>query len=524
MEKIREIISAPCRVHFIGIGGAGMFPLAEILHARGFTVTGSDSGESETLERVRALGIPVAMPQRAENIGDTDLIVFTAALLPDNPELVAARASGIPVYERAKLLGALTEGYGNCIGVCGTHGKTTVTAMIAHILLKCGKEPGAVIGGKLPLTGTNGIAGSSDVMVVEACEFADTFLQITPTTAVILNIDADHMEYFKTMENLRRSFTRFAEMAQTVIYNADDENTRLAVAGLEGKKLLPFGLATVHKVAETQTPSGSGLSGSGRGDVPQGQGGAFAKNITLEKQLPRFTLVADHPAPTGHLSNGGEHRVKLNTPGVHNVHNALAALAVCYMAGCDLEKAIAALESFGGAGRRFEIMYRLAAGKPRFNVDTGKCDVPASEGSCEYITIADDYAHHPKELEVTLNAAMGMGYRRVWAIFQPFTFSRTALLLEDFARVLQIPDYTVLTEIKGSRELNTYGIHTSDLAAKIPGSVWFPSFEEIADYVAERVQPGDLVLTLGCGDPYKIGRLINAQLTIHSNNNNRRQA
>ncbi|MDR1805900.1 MAG: UDP-N-acetylmuramate--L-alanine ligase [Clostridium sp.] len=454
MERLRELLKKPCRVHFIGIGGAGMFPLAEILHARGFSVSGSDSGESETLERVRALGLPVAMPQRAENIRGAELIVFTAALLPDNPELVAARESGIPTYERAKLLGAITEGYGNTIGVSGTHGKTTVTAMLTHILLKCGRDPSAVIGGKLPLTGTNGINGGGEAMVVESCEFADTFLSISPTTAIILNIDADHMEYFKTMENLRNSFTLFANRARSVIYNADDENTLLAVAALEaGKRLVPVG-------------TGEGCF-------------ARAVNISLENQLPRYTLAAE----------GCEYPVKLNTPGIHNVNNSLAALAACRLEGLAWGDAIAAVESFGGAGRRFEIMAKVNG-----------------------VTIADDYAHHPKELEATLNAAMDMGYGRVWAVFQPFTFSRTAMLLEDFARVLQIPDFAVLTEIKGSREVNTYGIHTSDLTSKIPGAVWFPNFEETAAYVSERVRAGDLVITLGCGDPYKVGRLITSKL------------
>ncbi|MDR0883513.1 MAG: UDP-N-acetylmuramate--L-alanine ligase [Oscillospiraceae bacterium] len=456
MSELRALIQSPCHVHFIGIGGAGMCPLAEILHARGFTITGSDSGESETLERVRALGIPVSLPQSAENItGREDLIVFTAALLPDNPELVAAQTSGIPTMERSKLLGAMSEGYDNTIGVCGTHGKTTVTAMITHILLRCGKDPSAIIGGKLPLTQTNGISGSQDTMVVESCEYKDTFLDISPTTAVILNIDADHMEYFKTMENLRASFVRFARRAQTVIYNADDEHTRRAVAELVDAKTVSVGLGEECAVR--------------------------AVDCALEKMLPRFTLVAD---------GAQQGRVTLLTPGAHNVHNALAALTAAHLAGCSWAEAIDAVASFGGAGRRFEIMATVGG-----------------------ITIADDYAHHPKELEVTLNAAMGMGYRKVWAIFQPFTFSRTFMLLDDFARVLQIPDYTVLTEIKGSREVNTWGVHVSQLAQKMPGSVWYETFEETAQYVLDRVQPGDLVLTLGCGDPYKVGRMITEQMT-----------
>ena len=203
---VEEALKNAKRIHFIGIGGSGMCPLAEILHSKGYYLTGSDNNETDTLKRIRALGIPVVLGQRAENVDGADMVVFTAALLPDNPELVAAYEKGIPTFERSKLFGAVTKKYDDCIGICGTHGKTTVTSMLTQILIENGFDPSCVIGGKLPLTGTNGRVGSSDILVCESCEYKDTFLDLYPDVSVILNVDKDHMEYFKTLENLERSF------------------------------------------------------------------------------------------------------------------------------------------------------------------------------------------------------------------------------------------------------------------------------------------------------------------------------
>ena len=230
------------KIHFIGIGGSGMCPLAEILHSKGYELTGSDNNETDTLKRIRNLGIPVTMGQKAENINGAEMIIYTAAILPDNPELVAAKNSGIPTFERSKLLGAVSRKFGNCIGISGTHGKTTTTSMAVQVMINAGIDPSAVIGGKLPMTGTNGITGKSDVFVCEACEFSNTFLELSPSCSVILNVDADHLEFFKTMENLEKSFTEFADMAKTVIYNGDDENTLTVVKGLKNKDFVTFGL------------------------------------------------------------------------------------------------------------------------------------------------------------------------------------------------------------------------------------------------------------------------------------------
>lgn len=447
---IDRLLETVKRIHFIGIGGAGMCPLAEILHSKGYQLSGSDNNETDTLQRIRNLGIPVVLGQKAENIGDAEMVVFTAALLPDNPELVAAREMGVPTFERSKLFGAITRKFGNCVGVCGTHGKTTATSMLTQILLKCDIDTSAIIGGKLPLIGANGKVGTEDLLVCEACEFANTFLDLSPSVALLLNVDADHLEFFKTMDNLIAAFGKFCKLARDcVIYNGDDEKSRIAVSMAGEKEYITFGMSSDNDW--------------------------YPENISYNRgAFPCFDVIYR-----------GENlgRVNLNVPGEHNIINALAAISAAVYCGADIQKAIDAVGTFAGAGRRFEIL-----------------------GEFDGITIADDYAHHPAELKVTLEAAMKMEYKRVWAIFQPFTFSRTYMLLDDFADVLQIADKVVMTEIMGSREINTYDVHTEQLAEKIPGSVWFDSFDTIAQYLYDNVQSGDLVITLGCGDVYKIAK------------------
>lgn len=452
MNDIIELLNKIKRIHFIGIGGSGMCPLAEILHEEGYELSGSDNNESDILKRIRNLGIPVYMGQKAENIKDAEMIVYTAALLKDNPELVAAKASGIPTFERSKLFGAITTMYSNCICIAGTHGKTTVTSMLTQVMIGAKKDPTAVIGGKLPLTDSYGIVGHSENMVCEACEFVDTFLDLDPDISVILNIDEDHLDYFKTLENLKASFTKFANNAsKAVIYNGDDENTVDAVKNVKNKTFITFGLNKTNDY--------------------------YADNIdTHSSAFPSFDVYFKGER-LGHID--------LSIPGEHNVYNALAAFSCARFSGVSSDDAIKSIEQFKGAGRRFEIL-----------------------GKYNGVTVADDYAHHPRELEVTLNAAMKMGYKRVWAVFQPFTYSRTKMLFDDFVRVLKIPDKCVLTEIMGSREINTFGVYTSQLVDEIPGSVKCDSFEDIAQYVTQRVEDGDLVITLGCGDIYKAAKII----------------
>jgi len=449
MYELDELLKTKKRIHFIGIGGSGMCPLAEILHTWGYELSGSDNNEGDTLNRIKALGIPVTMGQKAENIGDAEIVIHTAAILPDNPELLEAKKR-VPTFERRYLLGAISRMYKNCIGVCGTHGKTTTTSMLTQIMVMAGKDPSAVIGGKLPLINANGIAGKSEDFVLEACEFKDTFLETSPAVAVLLNVDDDHLDYFKTMDNLIASFRKYCEKAtRAVIYNGDDENTLKAVNGIENKKMLSFGM-------------------SDRNDY-------YAENLVMNDRACAEFDVYHKGIKLG--------RIHLSIPGKHNALNALAAITAAIESGVSFEDCVKPVESFGGAGRRFEVY-----------------------GTFKGITIADDYAHHPTELEATLKTAMQMNYNSVWAVFQPFTFSRTYELMDDFARVLKIPQHVVMTEIMGSREINTYGVYTSQLAEKIPGSVWFNTFDEVVDYVLENAKEGDLVITLGCGDIYKAAK------------------
>lgn len=454
MFEIDKLLKTVKRIHFIGIGGSGMCPLAEILHKKGYELSGSDNNETDTLARIRSMGIPVYMGQRAENIEGAELIVYTAALLKDNPELVAAKSSGIPTFERSKLLGAVTRIYPNSICISGTHGKTTACSMLTQVLIEAGFDPTAVIGGKLPLTGTNGLVGHSEHMVCEACEFVDTFLDLSPDIAVILNVDEDHLDYFKTFDNLKKSFTKFASMAtKMIIYNGDDQNTTdtvIPAVEICCKPIITFGI--------------------NEGNNYQ------AVNIELKNEFASFELIR-------YGENLG--KVTLGIPGKHHVYNALAVIASAMESGVNFEQCVKGIFDFHGAGRRFEILAEI-----------------------DGITIADDYAHHPKELEVTLETAMKMGFKKVWAVFQPFTYSRTSILFDEFIRVLKIPDYCIMTEIMGSREVNTYNIYTSQLAEKIPGSAWFESFDEVAKYAVDNAESGDLIITLGCGDIYKAAKIM----------------
>lgn len=465
-----EILKNAKHVHFIGIGGSGMFPLVQILHKQGFFITGSDNNETETLEAVRNMGIEVFLGQRASNIEGADFIVYTAAIMDDNPELIAAKASGAVVAERAEMLGLLTAQYSNAVCVCGTHGKTTATSMLTQIFLESGEDISCFIGGKLPLIGGSGRSGSSDTLVVEACEFKDHFLQLYPDVAVILNVDADHLEYFKNIENIIRSFRAFAEKAaKAVVINGDDANTLKAVEGLD-KEMITFGF---------------------------GRDNDYSAVITSKKGLRTdFDLYVR-----------GEKKAALaiHVPGDHNVLNAIAAIAAAEYSGVGLEGIRKGLDGFTGALRRFQ------------KIDEVKG-----------VTIVDDYAHHPAELSCTLTAAKGLDFKRVWAVFQPFTYSRTKVLLDDFVKALSIADIAVITDIMGGREKNTIGIYTEDLAEKIKGAVWFPTEHELADrqtaeqkeynfgqcvdYIAEHCEEGDLVITLGCGDAYKAAKMLAAKL------------
>lgn len=440
-------------IHFIGIGGSGMYPLAQILHTRGYYLTGSDNNETSTLQAVRDMGIPVTLGQRAENIEGADLIVYSAAIMADNPELIAAKSSGVLTVERSDLLGLVTSEFSKAFCVSGTHGKTTTSSMLTMILLSAGIDLSAVIGGKLKAIGGSGRAGKSEYMVCEACEFVDTFLKLFPNISIILNIDRDHMDYFKTMENLKHSFTKFCTLTtDLIIANGDDDNTMEAVNASKTKaRVVTYGKTDKNDFYAADIRHISD----------------FHTDFAL---MHRGEKLCD---------------ISVHVPGIHNVYNAVAACAAAYSAGIPVEALREGLDKFGGAMRRFECRAVLNG-----------------------ITIVDDYGHHPAEIAVTLNTAKEMSFKRVWVVHQPFTYSRTAMLLDEFAQALSIADRVVLTEIMGSREKNTYNIYAKDLAEKIEGCVWFPTFEEVAQYVVDNAREGDLIITTGCGDVYKVADMM----------------
>lgn len=446
MTVDENLLKTRKHIHFIGIGGSGMFPMVQILHSEGFYITGSDNNETETTKIERKMDIPVTLGQAAENIEGADLIVYTAAIMADNPELIAAKASGVPCLERSDMLGLLTRRYSKAVCVAGTHGKTTTSAMIAQTLLEGGFDPSAFIGGKVKALGGSGRAGKSDIFVVEACEFVDTFLKLSNDISVILNIDNDHLDYFGSIENSIKSFRKFASNSTgPVIVNGDDANTMKAVEGLD-KEIITFGW-------------------SNKNDY-------YAADVRFLGGAKSGYTLMHHGKPIC--------EIRLSIPGKHNILNSMACAAVCLYLGMNPEEMAEHIDKFPGAGRRFEIL-----------------------GEVNGVTIADDYAHHPTEIAATLKAAKEMDFHEVWAVFQPFTYSRTALLMDDFVTALSVADHVVMSEIMGSREKNTYNIYTKDLAEKIPGSVWFNTFKEMADYTMSHAKPGDLVITLGCGDVYK---------------------
>lgn len=458
VKKYEHLLDNIKRIHFVGIGGSGMCPLAEILHNEGYEITGSDVAESDTLERIRSYGIPVTMGHFAENVNGADLVVYTAAVKLDNPELVSAKEQNIPAIERCIMLGAVVGKYKNSVAVCGTHGKTTTTSMITQIFTMSDHDPTAIIGAKLPFIGGNSRVGQSDIIVCEACEYVDTFLHIYPAATVILNVDEDHLDYFGTLERIMQSFEKFADQtSDLLVVNGDDANTMQCVKDMKnkGKRLVTFGF---------------------------GKNNDFRAEITGESAVcDSFDIYRNNEKITS---------VRLRIPGKFNVMNALAAAAATITMGVEPDAAAAALGEFRGAHRRFEIL-----GEP--------CG----------ITVADDFAHHPTELRATLTTAMSMGYKNVWAIFQPHTYSRTFTFLNEFAEVLSLPDHCILSEILPVREKNTYNIYSKDLAEKIPGCVWFEGFEEIADYVTKQAHPGDLIITIGGGNVYMCANMIMKKLS-----------
>ena len=438
------------KVHLVGIGGVSMCPLAEVLRRMGMEVQGSDMTEGKTVLHLRELGIQVAIGHNAENLGECDVVIRTAAVHDSNPEIAGAVARGIPVYERAQAWGAIMRHYQNAICVSGTHGKTTTTSMCTHIFMAAQKDPTVMIGGTLPLLGSGYRVGQGDTIILESCEYCNSFLSFFPTVAILLNVAEDHLDFFKDLRDIESSFRRFAELVPDngfVIANLDDEGVRET---LEGYSRPVISFSRTDKTAD-----------------------CYPENLVFTNGLPAFDVVIKGEVYT---------HVALQVGGDHNISNALAAAAAAYVLGIPGEAVTEGLGSFTGAGRRFE-----------------------HKGTFNGAEIYDDYAHHPDELHALLTTAKTLGYKRVVVAFQPHTYTRTAKLFDRFVEELKLADVAVLAEIYAAREQNTIGISSSDLCRNIPGSVYCPTLERTAEQVRRILCPGDLFLTVGAGDIYRVG-------------------
>lgn len=435
-------------IHLIGIGGVSMRPLGLVLRDKGMIVTGSDMNASVSTDELIAKGITVHIGHRPENIEGADCIIRTAAAHNDNPEIAAARAQGIPVFERAQAWGLIMREYKNAICISGTHGKTTTTSMITHIFMEAHRDPTVMLGGYLPLLKAGHRVGNGDTIIMESCEYCDSFLNFYPTVAIINNIEADHLDYFKDLEAVESSFRKFAGLVPRtgyVIANGDDENTVKTLADLH---YISFGIGQKNDV--------------------------HAEN--LSENYRSFDVYCFGKFYT---------HVHLNVYGRHNVYNALAAAAASYVMSIDGESVALGLASFTGAGRRMEF-----------------------KGKYHGADIYDDYAHHPGELHALIDAVKTMGYKRIIIAFQPHTYTRTKALFDDFVRELKRVDVAVLAEIYAAREQNTIGISSRDLARQIPNAVYFETLPEVAAHLRSIASEGDIILTVGAGDIYKAGEML----------------
>ena len=447
---IKTFFKPGTRVHLAGIGGVSMCPLAEVLAGMGLQVQGSDMNESDTVRQLRAQGIPVAVGHSAENLKDCALVIRTAAIHDDNPEIAGAIARGIPVYERAQAWGAIMQHYQNAVCISGTHGKTTTTSMATHIFMAAQADPTVMIGGTLPLLHSGYRVGRGDTIILESCEYCNSFLNFFPTVAVILNVEADHLDFFKDLADIEHSFHAFADLVPQrgyIISNADDPGAREAVKGLS-HPVFTFGIAD-----------------------PDAD--CTAHNVAFHDGCPTFDVV---------IRGETYAHVELHIAGRHNILNSLAAASAAYVLGIPGSAVEEGLATFHGAGRRFE-----------------------RKGTFHGADVFDDYAHPPAELHALLTTAQSMGYERVICAFQPHTYTRTKALFDDFVRELQLPDVTILAEIYAAREKNDIGISSQDLAAKIPGAVYCSTLDQVADQLAKLARPGDLILTVGAGDIFRAG-------------------
>ena len=450
----------PCTIYFIGIGGISMSGLAEILLRQGFSVIGSDTKESPLTRHLAAKGATIYYGQTYEHISDEiDVVVYTAAVHPDNPEYQAASEKQIPLMTRAELLGQIMANYHISVGIAGTHGKTTTTSMVTQILLETELDPTISVGGIMPAIGGNIRVGSSNVFVTEACEYTNSFLSFSPNMEIILNIEADHLDFFKDIKDIRHSFRLYMEKLDengTLIINGDIDDVDSLIQGL------PCHIIKVGTDSNLNDYS------------------AYSIHFN-ELACASFSLI--------HTTNQDKENlgtVTLSVPGLHNVHNALAAIALCRQLNIPMDTICRGLAKFNGTNRRFE-----------------------KKGEISGVTIIDDYAHHPQEITATLKAAQNYPHRKIWCVFQPHTYSRTKALMDDFAVSLSLADEVVLADIYPARETDNLGISSADLKEKLQmhgcSCHYFSTFDEIENFLLENCINGDLLITMGAGDIVKVG-------------------
>lgn len=443
-------------IHLVGIGGVSMSALAELLLHLGAVVTGSDRAHSDVTDKLTGLGASITYAHLPENVEGADLIIRTAAVHDDNPEIAHARELGIPVIERAQAWGSIMLAYRNAVCVSGTHGKTTTTSMLTLIGMQCGIDPTVMVGSNLPAIGGTLRIGKHDCFIAESCEYTNSFLSFHPTVAVVLNVDEDHLDFFSGIDDIIHSFHRFCSLVPetgALVVNYDSANARKAVEGID-RTCITFG----------STPDA---------DV-------YSENVTDRHGYYSFDVM--------HKGTLFTH-VDLSVPGYHNMLNALASCAVCTFLGLDASAAAEGLSKFTGSARRFQLTGRTAAGT----------------------MVIDDYAHHPAEMKATLKTAREMDYDRILCVFQPHTYSRTKALLPQFIEALKLCDKAILADIYAAREQNTFGISSKDIADQLDGGEYYNSFEKIEARLLEIAKPGDLILTMGAGNVNEIGSAICAQ-------------
>ena len=448
--SIKPYIENKERIHLIGIGGVSMNSLGELLLSRGVPVSGSDRLRTDVTARLEALGAKITYEHKPENVEGASLIVRTAAVHDDNPEIVRAHELGIPVMERAEAWGHLMRDYDNVVCLAGTHGKTTSTSMMTLMTMEAQMDPTVMVGSNLPAIGGTLRIGGKGCFVAESCEYCNSFLSFFPTVAVILNVEADHLDFFKDLADVEHSFRRFAELVPIgghVVANMDDEGARDALRGIS-QPIFWFSY-----------------------DDPAAQ--CRAENVVWTDGLPSFDI---------YIRGSYYAHVSLRVGGKHNVMNALAAASAAYLLGVSGEAVGLGLATFTGAGRRFEY-----------------------KGSFHGADVYDDYAHHPGELHALLEMAKTLPYKRIICAFQPHTYTRTKALFNDFVKELRVPDVVVLAEIYAAREQNDIGISSMDLSREIPGSVYCPTLDKVTAALARIACPGDLILTVGAGDIFKAG-------------------